>query len=647
MAKIHFDSARNAGIQPAPVSEVRILIVEDSAIQSLMLKRILEKAGYDTAVARNGVEGLAIAKEYLPNLIISDIVMPEMDGFDLCRKIKSEPFLKSIPFVLLTSLKGPEDVIKGLSCEADDFITKPYQENLLLASIKQVLDNKSILSSRQSEKEEPIDISVAGEVYRINANRHRIIDFLLSAYETAVFKNKSLVKADEDLKELNLSLERLVEDRTSMLNQKIIELKLTEDELRKTTGNLKQSMIELETANKIILEDQQKVIEEERLTVLLQMAGATAHELNQPLTALLGFLELLNDPGNSDDEIKMYNDAIKTAGGRISDIVNKIKDIHSYETRPYADGGLHINFDQKINILSVEDSDADFDLLRTVLEETGSVIWTRAVNLKEALEFLHQGNFDLILIDYLLPDGNGFNFLEMLHKSSIETPVIVVTGQGDEIIASQIIRKGACDYLPKKGITKEILSRSVLNVLENARFKKEVSQMNDRLMKMATIDDLTGLYNRRYFMDALKNEVIRHNRYGHYLVLCMMDLDHFKSINDTYGHSTGDMVLRETGRLIKECFRNSDIVCRYGGEEFMIILPHTPRENARLACERFREKIATHPFKDKASGFRITISTGVAQFSKDVDATAEKLIERADEALYQAKNNGRNRVEVF
>ena len=284
----HCEGIISTAPRTMPEPGTRILIVEDSSIQAHMLKRMLEKAGWATAVAKNGVEGLSMADQYLPELIISDIVMPEMDGFDLCRQIKLQNHLKTIPFVLLTSLKGPEDVIKALSCEADDFITKPYREEMLLSRIMQITENNKIRKGNHFDKKEPIAVSVAGKNYQISAGRQRIIDFLLSAYETAVCKNSDLIKAQNELKTLNQSLEKKVDDRTALLNQKIMELQKIEKELRKTSGDLNRSMIDLEAANKKIMENQQKVVEEERLKVLLQMAGATAHELNQPLMAMLG-----------------------------------------------------------------------------------------------------------------------------------------------------------------------------------------------------------------------------------------------------------------------------------------------------------------------------------------------------------------------
>lgn len=139
----------------------------------------------------------------------------------------------------------------------------------------------------------------------------------------------------------------------------------------------------------------------------------------------------------------------------------------------------------------------------------------------------------------------------------------------------------------------------------------------------------------------------RAKRYETDLVLGMMDLDHFKQINDQYGHLTGDMVLSEIGKMLKEYIRQSDLICRYGGEEFAIILPNTRAENARKVCERFRAMVAGHLFEYHSMKFRITVSMGLASYSRSIDQSAMGLLRRADEALYQAKEAGRNRVVAY
>jgi two-component system, cell cycle response regulator len=400
-------------------------------------------------------------------------------------------------------------------------------------------------------------------------------------------------------------------------------------------------------ANRKILEHQEKLVEEERLKVMLQIAGATAHELNQPLSGLLGNVELLE---MSSDDPKMFSEClrdIKSSGRRIADTVKKIQNIRYYETKPYAKNGVIIDIDQDVHILSIEDSDAYFETIEAVFQGMNRIHLSRAKTIAEAISRLTDGDIDLILLDYELPDGNGFDFMEMTRENGIETPVVILTGTGDEMIASRLIREGVFDYLTKAVFNAESISRCISNIFEKTRLKNEIAVAQDRMGEMAVRDVLTGLHNRRYLFEALEREKARAKRYGNDLAVCMIDLDHFKRINDTFGHTAGDVVLSEIGKLLLQWARETDLPCRYGGEEFAVILPETSLEGARVACERLRRMVAEHRFEHEgAPAIKVTISIGLAHYDKEVEQTVSDLINKADAALYRAKKEGRNRVSV-
>jgi len=436
--------------------------------------------------------------------------------------------------------------------------------------------------------------------------------------------------------------------REALEKQRLVQEKReAEEELLKTSHDLKQTVEDLRKANKTIREQQKSVIEEERLKVLLQMAGATAHELNQPLTALLGSIDLVRIHKDAPEKLLTYMKIIEESGNRISNIIRKIETIRHDETRPYIGDSSIINLDQKINILSVEESDEDFETIDTILKDNSQITLSRVNSVGEAVEVLQQGDYDLVLLDYLLPDGNGLDFLRMMDEKRSEIPVVVLRGEGDEITASQVIQAGAYDYLPKEMVNSKSLSGVISSSLEKFRLKKQKDEAQKKIVEMATTDELTGLYNRRYFMEALEREVSRAKRYETDLAFCMIDLDHFKRINDTYGHPAGDRVLLEIGKIFKECIRQSDLAGRYGGEEFALILPSTQTEEAYMVCERLRDMVSQHQFKYNLYLLRITTSIGIASFNPSNPEDPVSLIYRADEALYQAKEAGRNRVVEY
>jgi DNA-binding response OmpR family regulator len=211
-------------------SEVEILVVEDSPTQAINLQYHLEKEEFRVTVAKNGLEALAFLKEHKPSIIISDIVMPEMDGFELCRKIKTDEKLKDIPVILLTALAEPDDIIKGLASGAENFVTKPYDIKFLLSRINYVIVNREM--RKKSTAEMGIEVYFAGQRHFITSDRLQILDLLISTYEATVQKSrelecayKELKKAQDELKALNEQLENKVLERTkriSYLNSMIL-----------------------------------------------------------------------------------------------------------------------------------------------------------------------------------------------------------------------------------------------------------------------------------------------------------------------------------------------------------------------------------------------------------------------------------------
>ena len=215
-------------IQPIPAAD-DILIVEDSATQAEQLRHILEHHGYAVRVARHGLEALDRLHESRPLLVISDINMPEMNGYDLCRRIRADGALADLPIILLTSLSDPDDVVLGLESGADNFVTKPVDEEYLLSRIRYIMANRHLRSLEGTRIS--LEISVRGRKHNITADRLQMLHLLLSTYESAMLRSKQLAAAQEELRQLNESLEQKVRERTAALTAEVAERQRLNDEL--------------------------------------------------------------------------------------------------------------------------------------------------------------------------------------------------------------------------------------------------------------------------------------------------------------------------------------------------------------------------------------------------------------------------------
>jgi two-component system cell cycle response regulator len=297
-------------------------------------------------------------------------------------------------------------------------------------------------------------------------------------------------------------------------------------------------------------------------------------------------------------------------------------------------------------ILVVDDQDTNRALLRGVLSRRGYKVTTAASG-EEALAIIDGAPPDLVLLDIFMPKVSGLEVIEKLRQNdkTAALPVILVSALADtgHIVAG--LDRGANDYVTKPFVTPVLLAR-IEALLRSAALVKRLEVQTELLAKLAAIDELTGLYNRRSLFQALETERSRSVRYRRPLSVAMIDLDHFKRINEEYGHTGGDDVLREFGVRLIEWLRTMDIACRYGGEEFCAILPETSLEGALVAAQRIRRLVEAQPFTIGTAQARLTVSVGVSGWIPSADE-APDLLNEADIALLEAKRSGRNRICAF
>lgn len=484
----------------------KILLIDDSPTQLEMLRLQFTKAGYDVITARDGNDGYKLVFEAAPDLIMSDIMMPNLNGYQLYRLLKNNPATQKIPLILLTVLDKKIDKFGGGKSGIDSsfkFISKtmPYDE------IKAAVD-KTIAEC-------PVD-----EEYK---------ETLLNSASEGTTQNQ-----------MNDVLDELLINTTFLNEFRELGEYLSHDEvLISRAFELLGSFIDYNVAGLFI-----------------------------------------NSPDNNEKKI-LHLDVNKSSVSRF--VIEKIKrdfftnmpDLAEFTIRGY---GHHI--------------------VREVAE-TGEMV-------------LNANEFKS---GHIVPIESGGNLLGGICFYNVEE----------------------CNY-PEIKFYRTMIGEVLLLL--------KMHYLYSETQYLSVTDGLTGLYNRRHFENNVEREFLRAKRYASALSLAMIDIDHFKDINDTYGHQFGDYVLREISKLIFDSFRKTDMVYRYGGEELAVILTETSIENAIIPLERLRIKISEHEFLYHGEKTNITISVGLSSYLIKMDSKTD-LIECADKALYKAKEDGRNRVVAY
>ena len=445
----------------------RILVVDDVEPNVRLLEAKLTLEYYEVMTAMDGATALEIAAAERPDIILLDVMMPGMDGFETCRRLKADPATRHIPVVLVTALDGREDKIKGLGVGADDFVTKPIDDVILFARVKSLVRLKAVMDELREREETGRRMGVDSD----GAGR-----------------------------------------------------------LRGSGGRV------------LIVDDNQ--LQSEKM-----LAHLTAE--HRPV--------VVSDPAQG----------LLAARGAV-------------------------------DLMIVNVSSAEFDGLRFVAQVRSS-------------------------------------------EASRRTPILAVVDPADRPRLLKALELGVNDILPRPVDPEELMARARTQI-KRKRYADFLKEKLDYSLEMAVTDALTGLHNRRYMAGQLQAMVGRAAQGGDLVAVLVMDIDHFKAVNDGFGHDAGDEVLREFAVRLATNVRAIDLPCRLGGEEFVVVMPGASLEAAARVADRIRRDIEGQPFPimGGAEGLTVTVSIGVA--ASVPGDTPEGLLKRADEGVYEAKAHGRNQV---
>ena len=391
------------------------------------------------------------------------------------------------------------------------------------------------------------------------------------------------------------------------------------------------------------------------------------HDLRNPLNGILGYAEIIEEEFEDDlDKQSLLSlSKIKELSHEIANAIDSI--VNALERKLNADD-LQENkgseeeaierlfstlnsdeYDPVISeeisdsiILIVDDNDSNRDLLQRRLR-LYDFECVQASGGKEALSILSKQKIDLVLLDVLMPDMNGIEVLNAIRNSELQSdlPVIMVSGFDDVRSVAKCIAIGASDYLSKP-VDGVVLGAKVVAALERKALRKKSNELMDQLTIQATTDQLTGIRNRRSIYEKLDSLIQSCKDNSSNFGIILLDIDFFKSVNDTYGHHAGDMVLIEAAERFSQNIRSNDFIGRQGGEEFLALIDDIEIDEITQIAERVRKSIESSVINVEGTDIKITVSGGIAHSSEKIER--DDLINLADERLYLAKENGRNRI---
>lgn len=298
--------------------------------------------------------------------------------------------------------------------------------------------------------------------------------------------------------------------------------------------------------------------------------------------------------------------------------------------------------DEAKRILVVEDDPSSQEVLVEALTKAGYDVES-VTNAEDAYVKVKFWKPHLVLSDHDMPGMSGLEMLKHLRRNSFYVTLVFVSGRRDTKVIVEALKEGADDFIKKPFRIDELLARVEANLRHN-EVHQELIEANNKLHEMVDIDHLTGLYNMRSMYEKIDYELKRSARFNTQVACIMLDMDHFKTVNDDNDHLFGSFVLKEVGEMILNSIRDIDFAARYGGDEYLVVLGSADANAAQIVCERIRKTIESHEFRDGENHIKLTVSLGYSLSNPKEEQDARSLVRSADHALYDAKKSGRNRV---
>lgn len=484
------------------MTQANILLADDNRLVVKITSAILEDADYSVSVAWDGLEAINKAYAEEPELVILDVEMPKINGYQVCRLLKDDEYTRDIPVVMLTGRDQQSDMFWGMKTGADAYVTKGFKPEQLLEVVSQQIERSRQARAGQTRRQVPAQLLEEAGVFS------RVIDLLDSKlFESTILNDLgSLASVSKDYRE-------------------------------------------------------------------------TVHSVLEIISRVVG---------NSVGVVLMFEE----------------EDMVVHVNRPTTDECLEGIREQALGLAAEYGWDVDGG-------ERVSVTTFGEENARPRKENEPQRAYSYVHI----PLTAQKKVIGVMALCQHQSPAFVRDGQA----------------------ILDLVHNQVTIVIDNARLYEATRQL-------AITDGLTKIYNHRFFQELFEKEFTRSDRYNTVFSLIILDIDHFKKVNDTYGHLCGDEILKSLAALVKSCLRSMDVVARYGGEEFAVLLPETGGTEAFQTAERIRRAVEGTRFMGTEQGLNVTVSLGVATYpSADVNERAD-VIAKADSALYEAKESGRNRA---